>query len=178
MSENINDIAKFQLSGMRRQANELLMAAFKRGYFHGKVVEENGGWVSVEDHLPSNGIGVLVCDDNGKILSGLMCINGEWQWPNCGVKSAHNIVAWMPLPKPYKAEEESPKTRAEKFYEMFPNCVKLINATAGREIPPCCWRNVVGEFRDCVWLSEECYDCWDEPYNGEFEGEEGEQDEG
>lgn len=61
-------------------------------------------WIPVNERLPEIGIDVLACDIEGIIY---MCHrtphdNYFYAW-GCKIK---DIIAWIPLPKPYKTESE------------------------------------------------------------------------
>lgn len=71
-------------------------------YVHDKNVGKNNGWIPCSERLPEIGVDVLVCDEDGGIH--VSCIkNGEWS--NClWIYGFDFIIAWQPLPKPYKKE--------------------------------------------------------------------------
>ncbi|XBX07052.1 DUF551 domain-containing protein [Enterocloster clostridioformis] len=61
------------------------------------------GWIPVEERLPKGGQDVLVCTGNGWILMAWYGTNGQsWHITPTGI--THDIVAWMPLPEPYRPE--------------------------------------------------------------------------
>lgn len=62
----------------------------------------NDGWISVEDRLPENG--TYLCTLKGELcgieepFTGMCGIeNGIWDEPDC-------VIAWRPLPEPYRPE--------------------------------------------------------------------------
>lgn len=58
------------------------------------------------------------------------------------------------------SDEHPEKTRADAFFEMFPkSCIK--------STPRECFYGLIGNLNSCENI--DCYDCWKEPYNGEFE---------
>jgi hypothetical protein len=74
------------------------------------------GWISVNDKLPENADDVLVTyqekDDHSRKFVGISCFsemyfNGRktgyyhWMQPFQYFDYNHEIIAWMPLPKPY-----------------------------------------------------------------------------
>lgn len=66
-------------------------------------------WISVEDMLPENAerykgrkvIDVLVTTEKGLVTKvQRQCYRGSWSWG----RIFSRVVAWMPLPKPYKED--------------------------------------------------------------------------
>jgi hypothetical protein len=58
-----------------------------------------GKWIDVNDMLPQENTQVLVCCDNGDIwLDDYFC----YGFDDC----KDSVVAWMPLPEPYKWKED------------------------------------------------------------------------
>lgn len=62
---------------------------------------EVGEWIPCSERLPENGHYYLWCSDMGHIQS-----DYYWYGFENGMKYGYNIVAWMPLPKPYKGGED------------------------------------------------------------------------
>lgn len=75
-------------------------------------------------------------------------------------KDIDNLQKW--------SDEHPEKTRAEAFLEMFP---KLKKDDAGMLRLPCV-KILIGEYPCCAMLGDKCWECWSQPYNGEFEKEE------
>ena len=69
-------------------------------------VPSNGGWIPVEERLPEEMTDVLCCFEDGTVQT-------LWQnWKNSGLGgylddnlNPIKVIAWQPLPKPYKPEE-------------------------------------------------------------------------
>ena len=58
-----------------------------------------GKWINVKDRLPKENTQVLVyCNDGGMWVDDYFCYGFDDCWDSA--------VAWMPLPEPYKAENE------------------------------------------------------------------------
>ena len=58
-------------------------------------------WIPCSEKLPENGHYYLWCSDGGNVQS-----DYYWDGFENGKKFGYNIIAWMPLPKPYKGEQE------------------------------------------------------------------------
>jgi len=61
----------------------------------------NGGWIPVSERLPEWGEEVLTINNDGNYEINHIIDDERNEWFN-----DDDIVAWMPLPKPYKAESE------------------------------------------------------------------------
>lgn len=62
------------------------------------------GWIPIEERLPQENDGrVIVCNENGKVSTGRYSeYSNTWYIGDmCGV-GGPSIVAWMPLPEPYR----------------------------------------------------------------------------
>ena len=62
---------------------------------------KNDGWIPVEERLPENGHSVLICGIHGWIDVGWY-IRGTWSTGFSAAEIVKEVVAWMPLPEPYK----------------------------------------------------------------------------
>jgi len=59
-----------------------------------------GFWVPVKERLPEKETYVIACFEDGFITGVEFGEDGEWElWQDSG-----DVVAWMPLPEPYKEE--------------------------------------------------------------------------
>ena len=58
---------------------------------------KTGRWIPVSERLPQNGTHVLICCEDGFVTSDDYFCYGFDDFKD-------NVVAWMPLPEPYKAE--------------------------------------------------------------------------
>ena len=65
---------------------------------------DNGGWIPVEERLPEDYSMMLV---TCKTKSGSKNVNGAWYgegfWHGSG--SMSRVIAWQPLPEPYRPEK-------------------------------------------------------------------------
>ena len=65
-------------------------------------------WILAADQLPNGGEDVLVCTGNGWILIAWYGTNGQsWHITPKGI-THDDIIAWMPLPEPYRNQENTP----------------------------------------------------------------------
>lgn len=71
--------------------------------------EYKGGWIPCENELPKEYTDVLGCDYNGNIyvleLYKDSIFGNIWRQWNGGLLRLDVIVAWMPLPAPFKEGE-------------------------------------------------------------------------
>ncbi len=65
-------------------------------------------WISVEEKLPDDHVRVLLCNDEGKMVTGERA-EDDWWYCYCAYdvdrwdeKEQGRVVAWMPLPYPQK----------------------------------------------------------------------------
>ena len=73
-----------------------------------KTLEQAPKWIPVSERLPEDGEEVL-CFLGSEEMAVLFRRNdwGQDEWVDGGFASgSYDVVAWMPLPKPYKAESE------------------------------------------------------------------------
>lgn len=67
-----------------------------------------GEWIPCSERLPKEKDGkVLICEENGKVMTGKYSEYSDtwYKGDMCGVGDS-KVIAWMPLPKPYKGENE------------------------------------------------------------------------
>ena len=67
-------------------------------------------WIPCSKELPKNGISVLFCDDEGDIYNGYCLVRdgGRYhKWMEYhNADRIKNVVAWMPLPDPWKEGQD------------------------------------------------------------------------
>ena len=71
-------------------------------------IEQEPKWIPVSERLPEDGEEVL-CFLGSEEMAVLFRRNdwGQDEWVDGGFATgSYDVVAWMPLPKPYKAESE------------------------------------------------------------------------
>ena len=69
-------------------------------------------WIPLSKEMPIIGEDVLLCDLDGDIYVSYLHLNGGWGFEYCG-NEIKNVVAWMPLPEPYKPESGNDMTKEE-----------------------------------------------------------------
>jgi len=93
---------------------DTLGAIYERGFAAGK--KETSTWISVEERLPENAsIGCLVTvmdtdirtqNEFENLYPEFVGWDGETWNDSDGEPIPFEVIAWMPLPEPYKAESE------------------------------------------------------------------------
>ena len=87
-------------------------------------VHTNDGWIPVEERLPKAGEHVLVSFRSAGFLPATAIIseNGRWSMLQ-GAKGfndvTEDVIAWRPLPEPYRPEKESEGSRRLREREEF-----------------------------------------------------------
>jgi hypothetical protein len=71
-------------------------------------LEEPNKWIPLSKEMPIIGEDVLLCDLDGDIYISYLHLNGGWGFEYCG-NEIKNIVAWMPLPAPFKPRKARKK---------------------------------------------------------------------
>ncbi|MCZ0646762.1 DUF551 domain-containing protein [[Ruminococcus] gnavus] len=69
------------------------------------VPDNNAGWIPVSERLPE-GKEVIAQNKDGEMLIGYVYYSEEMEWYECVSESMYltNVIAWQPLPEPYKEE--------------------------------------------------------------------------
>lgn len=79
------------------------------------MLEQEQRWVPVSERLPEKAFGCIVTVEVDNILTGepvptvlpyVVGYDGETWNDADGIPIPYEVIAWMPLPKPYKAESE------------------------------------------------------------------------
>ena len=66
-------------------------------------MEVSDRWIPCTSAKPEPDRDVIFCDVDGDIYKGLMYDNGDW-YDDAYDDPVKNVVAWMPLPEPYRKE--------------------------------------------------------------------------
>ena len=63
-------------------------------------------WIPVSERLPEGGHNIIFCDSKGNVCEGVYhAMLGQWvgfRWDS--IYHHADVIAWMPLPDPYKGE--------------------------------------------------------------------------
>lgn len=118
--------------------------------------EYNQGWIPCSERLPGSKIDVLVWKDNMYSVAWYQEGTKHWFSNDFPANESKDVIAWQPLPSPYKLTEQNQQTRYERIHSMsveeladkilasdicsnidscqeFPKCQNLIEK--GEEIP-------------------------------------------
>ena len=71
-----------------------------------KLPDANDGWIPVEDRLPKKGQVVLWCNDDGNSFTSAITYECKGNWAIGNRHRRSRVIAWMPLPEPYKPKED------------------------------------------------------------------------
>lgn len=96
---NCYDIGFYDLSGKKIPADKLVDA-------FDMAIEalEQSQWIPCEERLPEYGKEVIICLQDGGISVGWS--TGYSWYADYSDTEVFNVVAWMPLPEPWKGEDE------------------------------------------------------------------------
>lgn len=115
------DLEKKRISLSRDCSNEYAVTEISTLEKIEKIIRKhlNDGWISVEDRLPEDDVDVLVTyadidDENDTDICittyGYAYLGGhkldykEWRKPFEYFRVNYKVIAWKPLPKPYRTE--------------------------------------------------------------------------
>lgn len=68
------------------------------------IEPKRGEWIPCEERLPDDGIRGITLYSNGKISGGIYLGDRIWDIDFADSDKSTKIVAWMPLPEPYKTD--------------------------------------------------------------------------
>ena len=118
------DLEKKHISLSRDCSNEYAVTEISQLEKIEKIIRKhmNNGWISVEDRLPEDDVDVLVTyadiDDEeyaditittygNAYLGGHRLDFKEWRSPFEYFKTNYKVIAWRPLPEPYRPERNN-----------------------------------------------------------------------
>lgn len=62
-------------------------------------------WIPVREKMPKDWEKVLICQESGEVNTGAYSEkNGIWLKGDFNSVGGSDVIAWMPLPEPYKEE--------------------------------------------------------------------------
>ena len=79
-------------------------------YLSSKKKNSKNGWIPVEERLPSDEIGEVLAQNRQEyMLIGYFSYNENMDWYECESDEAllTDVVAWQPLPEPYRPKEKN-----------------------------------------------------------------------
>ena len=86
------------------------------------TLEQESRWTPVSEGFPTKKDGYFVSVKKGYVTTALWCGTAEY-W--------HNVIAWMPFPKPYKTAREEAEKRAENMTYFEP----IYNLKQAKSVP-------------------------------------------
>ena len=67
-------------------------------------------WIPCKERLPEAHVDVLICDNYGNITDGELIDTSHFGWLGAMSDRSYDfddVVAWMPLPEPYREEDNA-----------------------------------------------------------------------
>lgn len=72
-------------------------------------------WIPVSERLPERGVQVLCCNNQGSVFTS--CVTAQNR-NNYKFGKHYNVIAWMPLPEPYRDGEQPKQTNADRIRNL------------------------------------------------------------
>ena len=70
------------------------------------TIDPRPEWIPVSERLPEYGQVVLWCNEHGSVFTSAITARCGDSWAIGKRHRRSKVIAWMPLPEPYKGEEE------------------------------------------------------------------------
>lgn len=88
----------------KEQLSEATVPAIYQGVNSTSPIQSENRWIPLSKKIPERGKQVLCCNKQGFIFaSAVTYVNSDGE---AVFGQHHGVVAWMPLPEPYKVENE------------------------------------------------------------------------
>lgn len=85
-------------------------------------------WIQITDRMPESGKDVLFCDIDGDIYLGHYNSQQRYWWEANGFSDhVKNVIAWMPLPEPYKEDKDTITVPVDKIHISTEDEIKDID---------------------------------------------------
>lgn len=69
------------------------------------TIDSRPEWIPVSERLPKYGQAVLWCNEHGSVFTSAITVRCGDSWAIGKKHRSAKVVAWMPLPEPWKGEE-------------------------------------------------------------------------
>lgn len=99
----------YAISGLTREIDEENWIRVSEVRESLQTLPSTPRWIPVTEKLPKLGEKVLVSTKNTVFTQVFKCIHGtpdRWGWEHNSIKK---VIAWMPLPEPYKEKKNDAK---------------------------------------------------------------------
>ena len=81
--------------------------------------KNNQGWILCSERLPESKVDVLVWKDNMYSVAWYQELTKYWLSNDFSANESKNVIAWQPLPEPYKPEEKQEEPQTNFYSERF-----------------------------------------------------------
>lgn len=81
--------------------------------------KNNQGWILCSERLPESKVDVLVWKDNMYSVAWYQELTKHWLSNDFSANESKNVIAWQPLPEPYKPEEKQEEPQTNFYAERF-----------------------------------------------------------
>ena len=76
-------------------------------------------WIPCSERLPESKVDVLVWKDNMYSVAWYQELTKHWLSNDFSANESKNVIAWQPLPSPYKPEEKQEEPQTNFYAERF-----------------------------------------------------------